>query len=132
MIMNRQIKFRGKLVNSDEWMYGYLYQTDQSKEWRIITSTMNDEPTDWNIQPSTIGQFTGLLDRNGKEIYEGDILTVLDNKANEHYREVVYHHGCFRLHNPYAKFPDTPICNHLADGELNWEVSGNIHEQSES
>ncbi len=124
--MSRVIKFRAKTTANRHWVYGSLINHGNG-----LFSIRNRKSEPW-VQPDSIGQFTGLLDRNGKEIYEGDILIYIDNEANEHYREVVYHHGCFKFHNPYAKLPDTPICNHLVDGKLNWEVVGNIHEQSKS
>ena len=122
--MKRKIKFRAKTTANGHWVYGSLIDYGDN-----TFAIRNSKSQPW-VQPDSIGQFTGLLDRNGKEIYEGDILLYIDRDAKEHYREVVYHRGCFMLHNPYAKLPDTPICHHMVDGELNWEVIGNIHEQS--
>lgn len=124
--MNRTIKFRGKHKTTGVWIYGDLEHLLNNNIH--IFSNRSSHP----VTEESVGQFTGLLDRNGKEIYEGDILIYIDNEANEYYREVVYHHGCFKLHNPYDRLPDTPISNHLMNGKLNWEVFGNIHEQSKT
>lgn len=70
--MNREIKFRGKRLDNGEWVYGYL--ADENYINNINEIAMPSEEVD----PSTVGQCTGLKDRNGREIYEGDILNNYD------------------------------------------------------
>ena len=74
MIMNREIKFRGKRIDTGEWVYGYYYS--ECGNTYIIENRQKEDMAKRNIpfrvKADTIGQYTGLEDRNWKEIYEGD------------------------------------------------------------
>lgn len=66
--MKREIKFRGKRLNNGDWVCGDLHLNTPHPH---IHFGFDDRA---KIYTNTIGQFTGLLDKNGKEIYEGDIV----------------------------------------------------------
>lgn len=138
----RKIQFRGKSRNNDKWAYGDLFHID-GKAAICPTDDINWmdgselESSKWCwVDPETVGQFTGLCDKNETPIYEGDIVRYQDTMGYSFIGLIGFNEGRFGFVNKrgigtldkdgvysdgYCTVPYT----------IDYEVIGNIHDNPE-
>lgn len=120
--MKREILFRGKCKRTGRWLYGDLIQW-KSQGRCAITPQEGDcweSPSDFEVEPETVGEYTGMEDAKGNRVFEGDVLYEID--LNPFYYKVVFEGGEFTL--VHENFYRVPI-----DGVYKLQVASNIHDQ---
>ena len=134
----REILFRGKRTdNGGQWVYGYFF-----KSWGncyILHGTVNGVPVMVEVVPETIGQFTGLKDKNGTNIFEGDILRIAIIKDSDD--EIEYKFGSVEFSTRSLEYiirsKEGLVCgfnsilNSAGFYEFGLEVVGNIHDNKD-
>lgn len=132
----REILFRGKRVGNGEWLYGWV--TTQHKKYTggdLLTKIQSNTfgVGEYYVDTETVGQFTGLTDKNGKKIFEGDIVRRFNSKEQEVMRYAVkWNTDCCMF---VLICEDTYLGEYDSDftvfyGE-EFEIVGNVHDNPE-
>jgi uncharacterized phage protein (TIGR01671 family) len=148
----REILFRGKRVDNGEWVEGTVAYINSEYLDRKVTIIIPINATELlhegiiysEVQPETVCQHTGLKDRNGTKIFEGDILKgfqypYLSDGEYNYYAEVCWFDNCPAFGLYTFKAPDAKVRG-ISEGNTDiiedfasedWEVIGNIHDNKE-
>lgn len=149
----RDIIFRGKRTDNGEWVYGdlrqYVNNPHGSDFYQIDTMSTsdNDFGNGHTVDIETVGQFTGLTDKNGNKIFEGDIIKfckyAFDYQEEKDWDieigEIAYEDGCFVINEIYSSDGYNELsCVYSEihygeeyDKECIFEVIGNIYDNPE-
>lgn len=124
----REILFRGKHSEKSRWDYGDLYM-DHGRTYIASRDMMHGVRVHGEVIPDTVGQYTGLIDKNGTKIFEGDIVKLRLLAAKMEWKGVCeYRSGAFGLAWQYA---GERYCTFAGTCNAEYEVLGNIHDNPE-
>lgn len=121
--MMREILFRGKTIKCPRFVFGDLYHDRTLNRVCIL-----DNDIEYPINAATVGQYTGLTDKNGKRIFEGDIVVQPVRETSKHSHCIVeFHKGKFQAH--YVS--ENRFFDRYYDINSYTKVIGNIHDNPE-
>jgi hypothetical protein len=119
----REIEFRGK-TSDGKWEYGGVVINPRG-QWFITTFIGGND-----VDPETVGQYIGLKDRNGKKVFEGDIVSVWRDGSNRIF-VVKWRETGVPMYILYPQPLNENFWHCRSDMEMAWEVIGNIYDNPE-
>lgn len=136
--MKREIKFRGKRKTDGEWLYGY-YFVNRGLHF-IVTDNLapaGNTFKDYEVDPETVGQYTGLTDMKGRGVYEGDIINWLMFRCDrtgyieEGRVEFRIEEQAFVVINKFTTRDGREHVRNILNCQTDLKVVGNIHDNPE-
>lgn len=116
----REILFRGKRTDTKEWIEGIVFPHDNNKITMLSQHSMDGILVGDEVDPETVGQFTGLTDKNDKKIFEGDIIEHEGNRYSINYLPYYARFSAVKPNNVFCVF-----------AYQRGEVIGNIYDNLE-
>ena len=135
----REVIFRGKRTDNGKWVKGYLYITHiGAHEIGSYDAEINIDRFTFDVIPETVGQYTGITDKNGRKIFEGDIVDVSENPQFIYVGVALYRYGLFNVVYDKSCFMKCKITEkndekglyHFLETEQ-YQVVGNIFDNTE-
>lgn len=136
----RKIKFRGKRVDTGQWAYGYYEYDSYGSVHLINVIELVPELNQYNVEvdSKTVGQFVGLFDMQGKEIFEGDILEFPNKKLSREknskergFIDFFERDADYWIYYNLDKTSFTGIVNLFSGANIVGEIIGNIYDNPE-